>query len=88
MFLFARTWMQWYGGLGIVVFSLVLLFGPVTAAKRIAFTEVMEEDLVGGTKAHGHRVLVHSFRPGSRHGNRGSRGPADNNGGGLGMYEG
>jgi len=58
VFLFARTWMQWYGGLGIVVFSLALLFRPGTAAKRIAFTEDMAEDLVGGTKAHAHRVLV------------------------------
>jgi trk system potassium uptake protein TrkH len=57
-FLFARTWMQWYGGLGIVVFSLALLFRPGTTAKKIAFTEAMEDDLVGGTKAHAHRVLV------------------------------
>jgi trk system potassium uptake protein len=57
-FLFARTWMQWYGGLGIVVFSLALLFRPGTTAKRIAFTEVMEDDLVGGTKAHARRVLL------------------------------
>jgi len=57
-FLFARTWMQWYGGLGIVVFSLALLFRPGTTAKRIAFTEALEDDLVGGTKAHAHRVLV------------------------------
>ena len=27
-------------------------------AKRIAFTEAMEDDLVGGTKAHANRVLV------------------------------
>jgi trk system potassium uptake protein len=57
-FLFARTWMQWYGGLGIVVFSLALLFRPGTTAKRIAFTEAMEDDLVGGTKAHARRVLI------------------------------
>jgi trk system potassium uptake protein len=57
-FLFARAWMQWYGGLGIVVFSLALLFRPGTAAKRLAVTETKEEDLVGGTKAHARRVLV------------------------------
>jgi hypothetical protein len=55
---------------------------------EVQVNEAMEEDLVGGTKAHAHRVLVHSFRPGSRHGNRGSRGPADNKERGLGMYEG
>jgi trk system potassium uptake protein TrkH len=57
-FLFARAWMQWYGGLGIVVFSLALLFRPGMTARRFAFTEAMEEDLVGGTKAHARRVLV------------------------------
>lgn len=57
-FLFARAWMQWYGGLGIVVFSLALLFRPGTAAKRLSVTEAKEEDLVGGTKAHARRVLV------------------------------
>jgi len=57
-FLFARAWMQWYGGLGIVVFSLALLFRPGTTAKRLAVTEAREEDLVGGTKAHARRVLI------------------------------
>ena len=57
-FLFARAWMQWYGGLGIVVFSLALLFRPGTSAKRLAVTEAKEEDLVGGTKAHARRVLI------------------------------
>jgi trk system potassium uptake protein TrkH len=58
-FLFTRAWMQWYGGLGIVVFSLVLLmFEPGTAAKRLAGTEAEEEDLVGGTRAYAQRVLA------------------------------
>lgn len=57
-FLFARAWMQWYGGLGIVVLSLALLFRPGMTAKRFAFTEAGEEDLVGGTKAHARRVLL------------------------------
>lgn len=57
-FLFARAWMQWYGGLGIVVFSLALLFRPGKTTKRLAVTEAKEEDLVGGTKAHARRVLI------------------------------
>jgi len=57
-FLFARAWMQWYGGLGIMVLSLALLFRPGLTAKRFAVTESGEEDLVGGTKAHARRVLV------------------------------
>lgn len=34
-FLFARAWMQWYGGLGIVVLSVALLMGHHTAIKRL-----------------------------------------------------
>lgn len=59
-FLFARSWMQWYGGLGVVVFSMVLLLiQPGTPAKRLALTESSEEeDLIGGTRAYARRVLL------------------------------
>jgi trk system potassium uptake protein TrkH len=35
-FLFARAWMQWYGGLGIAVLSVALLMGHYAAARRLA----------------------------------------------------
>ena len=35
-FMFARAWMQWYGGLGIAVLSVALLMGPHAAARRLA----------------------------------------------------
>jgi len=35
-FLFARSWMQWYGGLGIAVLSVALLMGHHAAARRLA----------------------------------------------------
>jgi trk system potassium uptake protein TrkH len=57
-FLFARAWMQWYGGLGIVVLSLALVLAPGIEAKSLAVTEEQTEDLIGGTKAHARRVLV------------------------------
>ncbi|NIQ95096.1 MAG: TrkH family potassium uptake protein, partial [Desulfuromonadales bacterium] len=57
-FLFARAWMQWYGGLGIVVLSLALVIRPGLTAKRLLTTGPAEEDLVGGTRAHARRVLV------------------------------
>ena len=57
-FLFARAWMQWYGGLGIVVLSLAILVEPGIEAKSLAVTEEQTEDLVGGTRAHARRVLV------------------------------
>lgn len=57
-FLFARAWMQWYGGLGIVVLSLALLVRPGLAAKKLAAAESESDDLVGGTRAHARRVLL------------------------------
>jgi trk system potassium uptake protein len=56
-FLFARSWMQWYGGLGIVVLSLALVMAPGIEAKGLAVSEDLTEDLIGGTKAHFRRVL-------------------------------
>jgi trk system potassium uptake protein TrkH len=56
-FLFARAWMQWYGGLGIVVLSLALVMQPGLVAKGLAVTEAEADDLVGGTRAHARRVL-------------------------------
>ncbi|MCB2180535.1 MAG: TrkH family potassium uptake protein [Desulfobulbaceae bacterium] len=56
-FLFARAWMQWYGGLGIVVLSLALVMQQGLVAKGLAVTEAEADDLVGGTRAHARRVL-------------------------------
>jgi len=55
-FQFARSWMQWYGGLGIIVFSLVLIVRPGMSALRLAQLDA-PDDLVGGTRAHARRVL-------------------------------
>jgi trk system potassium uptake protein TrkH len=57
-FVFARAWMQWYGGLGIVVLSIALVVKPGILARRLAVTESVEEDLVGGMRAHARRALV------------------------------
>lgn len=56
-FLFARAWMQWYGGLGIVVLSLALVVRPGMSALRLASMDA-PDDLVGGTRAHAQRVLL------------------------------
>jgi trk system potassium uptake protein TrkH len=53
---FARAWMQWYGGLGIVVLSLALVVRPGMAALRLASLDAAD-DLVGGTRAHSRRFL-------------------------------
>ena len=56
-FLFARAWMQWYGGLGVVVLSLALIMQPGLVAKGLAVTETETDDLVGGTRAYARRAL-------------------------------
>ena len=57
-FLFARAWMQWYGGLGIVVFTLALIVQPGLTAKDLSVTESDPDDLVGSTKIHARRTLI------------------------------
>lgn len=56
-FLFSRAWMQWYGGLGIVVLSVALVSRAGGAAKELAATEADPDDLPGSTRAHARRVL-------------------------------
>jgi trk system potassium uptake protein TrkH len=56
--LFARAWLQWVGGLGVVVLALAMLIRPGTAAKRLGFDRREMDDLAGGTRAHAKRVLV------------------------------
>ncbi len=58
-FLFGRAWMQWYGGLGILVFSLAFFFiQPGLFAKSLAVTETEPDNLIGGIRAHTRRVLT------------------------------
>lgn len=57
-FLFSRAWLQWYGGIGIVVLSLAFMVQPGLAAKGLATAENIEEDLIGGIKAHALRILA------------------------------
>jgi trk system potassium uptake protein TrkH len=57
-FLFARAWMQWVGGLGIVALSLAVMIQPGLVAKRLGDMEDYEEDMIGGTRAHARRVFI------------------------------
>ncbi len=56
-FLFARAWMQWLGGLGIVVLFLATMIQPGLVAKRLGDLEDYEEDMVGGTRARARSVF-------------------------------
>jgi trk system potassium uptake protein TrkH len=55
-FLFAQAWMQWYGGLVVVVLALLFL-GPGPEAKRLSDVEG-EEDLVAGTRHRARWALL------------------------------
>lgn len=56
-FLFSRAWMQWYGGLGIVVLSLALVMQPGILAKGLAVNQAESDELAGSTKTFTRRVL-------------------------------
>jgi trk system potassium uptake protein TrkH len=57
-FLFSRAWMQWVGGLGIVILFVATMIQPGLAAKRIGCLEDYEEDLVGSARTHARHVLI------------------------------
>ena len=56
-FLFARAWMQWYGGLGIAVLWVALLFNHRFAMRRLVESSGAES-LVTTARAHARRVLI------------------------------
>lgn len=56
-FQFARAWLQWYGGLGIVVLSVALLMGHQAAARRLA-EPFGGETLAAATRTHARRMLI------------------------------
>jgi trk system potassium uptake protein TrkH len=57
-FLFTRAWMQWYGGLGIVVLSAAFVLQPGIVTRRLTATEASNDTLVGGMRAYARRAFV------------------------------
>lgn len=55
--LFSRAWLQWIGGLGIVIFSLALLFRQGEVTKKLSLVEADSEDLGGGSRAYARGIL-------------------------------
>jgi len=55
-FLFARAWMQWYGGLGIVVLSVTILMNHHIALRRLI--NPAGENMVTTTRVYARRVLA------------------------------
>lgn len=56
-FLFAQAWLQWYGGLAVVVLAL-LLMGPGPEAQRLSDVEQEEGDFVTGTRRRARQALI------------------------------
>ena len=55
--LFARAWMQWIGGLGIVVLSLALAYGRTGDLRQLA-DATGDDDLESGVRSHARRTLA------------------------------
>jgi trk system potassium uptake protein TrkH len=56
--LFTAAWLQWIGGLGIMVLGFALLFGQGVNAMRLTGVLTEQSGMLGGTRAHGRIVLV------------------------------
>jgi trk system potassium uptake protein TrkH len=56
-FLFSRAWLQWIGGLGIIVFTVAILLGPGMTARRLVSIEETE-DIVGSTRLYARTVFI------------------------------
>lgn len=56
--LFTAAWLQWIGGLGIMVLAFALLFGQGINAMRLTGVLSDQSSMLGGTRAHGRIVLA------------------------------
>lgn len=56
-FLFARAWMQWYGGLGIIILSVALFMRLSVAAKRLT-VPLAADSLVSSARTFARQMLI------------------------------
>lgn len=56
-FLFARAWMQWYGGLGIVVLSVAIMMGHHVTSRSLS-QPLGGETLATTTRTHARQMLI------------------------------
>lgn len=59
VFLFARAWAQWYGGLVIVALAVAVVIEPGTVATRLSADEFDTENLAGGARVRARRGLIY-----------------------------
>jgi trk system potassium uptake protein TrkH len=57
-FLFSRAWMQWYGGLGIIVLSVAILTRHQAAARRLVDPVEQGETLMATARTHARRSFI------------------------------
>lgn len=55
--LFTGAWLQWMGGIGILVLSFALLFGQSASAMRLTGVVAGRQGIVGGTRAYASIVI-------------------------------
>jgi trk system potassium uptake protein TrkH len=55
--LFTAAWLQWIGGLGILVLGFAMLSGQGINAMRLTGVLAEQSDMIGGTRAYGRIVL-------------------------------
>ncbi len=58
--LFAAAWLQWLGGIGIMVLSFTLLVGQSASAKRLTGVLAQPQGLWGGTRAYA-KVIIRIY---------------------------
>ncbi len=56
-FLFTRAWLQWYGGLAIIVVALAVIIGPSANAKRLSVDEGGGAEVVASARVRARGVL-------------------------------
>ena len=60
--LFARAWLQWTGGLGIVALVLAIAPNPGMTARHLGFSRFETSDIAGGTRSHArHALLIYAL---------------------------
>ncbi len=55
--IFAAAWLQWMGGIAIVVLSFALLFGQSASARRLTSVVAGDQGVVAGTRAYASIVI-------------------------------
>jgi len=56
--LFLRAWLQWIGGLAVVVLVLAFVADSSFAARYLGFDSAEAQDIAGGTRAHARRAIL------------------------------